>query len=74
MVAPLGSIMISLIKNTTIALMASYVEAAAVMRDMFEEYGATLPIFLGFAAGFMALTLPTGLFFGWLARRSAVAR
>lgn len=73
-IAPLGSVMIAMIKNTTVILVASYVEAAALMKDMFEQYGATLPIFLGFAVGFMLLTLPTGFFFGWLARRLAVAR
>ena len=41
---------------------------------MFDTYGATIPIFLGFAVGFMVLTLPTGFFFGWLAKRLAVAR
>ena len=73
-IAPLGSITIAMIKNTTVVLVASYLEAASLMKDMFEEYGATLPIFLGFAAGFMILTLPTGFAFGWAAKRWAVAR
>jgi glutamate transport system permease protein len=73
-ITPLGSITIAMIKNTTIVLVASYTEAAAQMKQMFDDYGATLPIFLGFAAGFMVLTLPTGFFFGWLAKRLAVAR
>jgi glutamate transport system permease protein len=73
-IAPLGSVMIAMIKNTTVILVASYAEAAALMKDMFEQYGATLPIFLGFAVGFMCLTLPTGFFFGWLSKRMAVAR
>ncbi|MCO6006386.1 amino acid ABC transporter permease [Actinoallomurus purpureus] len=73
-VAPLGSVMIAMIKNTTVVLVASYYEAASLMKDMFEQYGATLPIFIGFAVGFMCLTLPTGFFFGWLAKRMQVAR
>jgi glutamate transport system permease protein len=73
-IAPLGSVMIAMIKNTTVVLVASYTEAAALMKDMFEQYGATLPIFIGFAVGFMCLTLPTGFFFSWLAKRMAVAR
>jgi glutamate transport system permease protein len=73
-IAPLGSITIAMIKNTTVVLVASYIESAALMRDMFEQYGATLPIFLGFAAGFLILTLPTGFLFGWAAKRWAVAR
>lgn len=73
-IAPLGSITIAMIKNTTVVLVASYLEAASLMKDMFEEHGATLPIFIGFAAGFMILTLPTGSLFGWAANRWAVVR
>jgi glutamate transport system permease protein len=73
-IAPLGSVMIAMIKNSTVVLVASYFEASSQMRQMFEDYGATLPIFLGFAAGFMILTLPTGFAFGWAAKRWAVVR
>ncbi|MET7337616.1 amino acid ABC transporter permease [Nonomuraea sp. NPDC005650] len=74
-VAPLGSIMIALTKNTTIALVVGVGEASVRMREMIETYGdQVLEIFLGFAAGFVLLCLPMGLLFGWLARRMAVAR
>ncbi|MFG1999601.1 amino acid ABC transporter permease [Spirillospora sp. NPDC048911] len=73
-IAPLGSIFIAMTKNTTVVVVASYVEATALMRQLFEENGATLPIFLAFALGFMILTLPMGFFFGWLAKRMAVVR
>ncbi|MDH2425145.1 amino acid ABC transporter permease [Sphaerisporangium sp. TRM90804] len=73
-IAPLGSILIALIKNTTIVIVAGYIEASSVMKQMFDDYGGTLPIFLGFALGYMVLTLPTGFFFGWLAKRMAVVR
>lgn len=73
-IAPLGSVMIAMIKNTTVALVASYFEAAAQMKQMFDDYGATPAIFIGFAVGFMILTLPTGFAFGWAAKRYAVIR
>jgi glutamate transport system permease protein len=73
-IAPLGSILIALTKNTTIVIVAGYLEASSVMKQMFDDYGGTLPIFFGFALGYMVLTLPTGFFFGWLAKRLAVAR
>ena len=73
-IAPLGSILIALTKNTTIVTVASYLDAAAQMKQMFDDFGGTIPIFLGFAIGYMVLTLPTGFFFGWLAKRLAVAR
>ncbi|MEV1170335.1 amino acid ABC transporter permease [Nonomuraea sp. NPDC049784] len=73
-IAPLGSLLIALTKNTTIVTVASYLDAAAQMKQMFDDFGGTIPIFLGFAFGYMVLTLPTGFFFGWLAKRLAVAR
>ncbi|GAA3203165.1 MULTISPECIES: amino acid ABC transporter permease [Nonomuraea] len=74
-VAPLGSILIALTKNTTIALVVGVSEASVRMREMIETYGdQVIEIFLGFAAGFVLLCLPMGLLFGWLSRRMAVAR
>jgi glutamate transport system permease protein len=73
-VAPLGSVFIAMIKNTSVAIVVGVLEAAAQMKQMFEDVGGTVPVFLGFAIGYMVLTLPTGYFFGWLAKRMAVAR
>lgn len=74
-IAPLGSVFIAMIKNTSVALVAGSVEATAVMKQMFDDdAGSVIPIFLGFAVGYMILTLPTGYFFGWLAKRMAVSR
>jgi glutamate transport system permease protein len=71
---PLGSVFSAMIRNTSVALVAGSFEAAATMRQMFDDVGATLPVFLGFAIGYMILTLPTGLTFNWLAKKLAVAR
>ncbi|MFI0354659.1 amino acid ABC transporter permease [Actinomadura sp. 9N407] len=76
-IAPLGSILIAMIKNTTVAAAASYAETAVVMKGLMDLPSFTsgaLPLFIGVAVGFMILTLPTGFFFGWLAKRTAVAR
>ncbi|REE99259.1 amino acid ABC transporter permease [Thermomonospora umbrina] len=74
-IAPLGSVMIAMIKNTTVVGAVAYgVEAAAVMKNLFYDFGASIPIFVGIAVGYMILTLPTGFLFGWLAKRMAVAR
>ncbi|WP_067461756.1 amino acid ABC transporter permease [Actinomadura macra] len=76
-IAPLGSVLIAMIKNTTVASAASYTEAAAVTKDLLDLPSFTsgaLPLFIGVAVGFMILTLPTGFFFGWLHKRMAVAR
>jgi glutamate transport system permease protein len=73
-VAPLGSVLIALTKNTTIAATIGVLEAAAVMRGIIEIESDVFVVFLGVAVGFVVLTLPMGLLFGWAARRTAVLR
>lgn len=74
-VAPLGSVMIAMTKNTTIAIAAGYLaESAFVMKDTFDATGVSIPIFLGLVVAFMAVTLPIGFVASWLVRRLAAAR
>jgi glutamate transport system permease protein len=73
-IAPLGSVLIALTKNTTIASAIGVAEAALLMKEMVENEAALLLISGIFAAGFVILTLPMGLLFGWLGKRWAVAR
>ena len=44
------------------------------MKVMIENTAAVIIIGVIMAAGFVLLTLPMGLFFGWLGKRLAVAR
>jgi glutamate transport system substrate-binding protein len=71
---PMGSVLIALAKNTTIASAIGVAEAALLMKEMIENTAALLAVGSIFAAGFVALTLPLGLLFGWLGRRYAVVR
>jgi glutamate transport system permease protein len=71
---PLGSVLIALTKNTTIASAIGVAEAALLMKTMVENQADLLLISGIFAAGFVILTLPMGLLFGWLGKRWAVAR
>ena len=71
---PLGSVLIALTKNTTIASAIGVAEAALLMKEMIENTAALLTIGAIFALGFVVLTLPLGLLFGWLGKRLAVAR
>ncbi|MFG1702364.1 amino acid ABC transporter permease [Nonomuraea sp. M3C6] len=74
-IAPLGSVMIAMIKNSTVAVAGGFAaDAAANMKGAFDQVGASIPIFLGIVVAFMAVTLPIGYFTGWLARRLAVVR
>ena len=73
-IIPLGSVLIALTKNTTIASAIGVAEAALLMKEMIENTAALLVVGSIFALGFIILTLPLGLLFGWLGKRLAVAR
>lgn len=73
-IAPLGSVLIALTKNSTIASAIGVAEAAQLMAGMVESEAMPIAIGAIFAFGFVILTLPTGLLFGWLAKRYEVAR
>ncbi|TCO52645.1 amino acid ABC transporter permease [Actinocrispum wychmicini] len=73
--APLTSVLIALIKNTTVAAVIGVPEAALLMSKMVEnESDSLLLVFLVFAVGFVILTLPLGLFLGRVAKKLEVKR
>ncbi|MEW2084554.1 amino acid ABC transporter permease [Streptomyces sp. NPDC005283] len=73
-VGPLANVLIALIKNTTVAAAIGVAEAAALMREMIENEAQLILISAIFAFGFICLTLPTGLFLGWVSKKVAVKR
>jgi glutamate transport system permease protein len=74
-IAPLGSVLIALIKNTTVAaVILGTSEAAGLLAKITENEGASLPTFFLFALGFVILTLPLGVLFTHLSQRLAVKR
>lgn len=74
-IAPLGSTLIALIKNTTVAaVILGTAEAAGQLAEITENEGASLPVFFLFALGFVILTLPLGVLFTNLSQRLAVKR
>jgi glutamate transport system permease protein len=73
-IAPLGSTLIALTKNTTVAAVIGAPEAAGLMQEITENETGSFGVFLIFAAGFVILTLPVGLYFTSLSRRLAVKR
>jgi glutamate transport system permease protein len=74
-IAPLGSILIALTKNATIAGTIGVAESSNKMKDLINENGdAVIAIFVVFAGAFVVLLVPTGYLFNWLANRLAVRR
>ncbi|MFF6872492.1 ABC transporter permease subunit [Streptomyces sp. NPDC012450] len=73
-VGPLANVLIALTKNTTVAAAIGVAEAALLMREMIGNEAQLILISAIFAVGFLCLTLPTGLFLGWVAKKVAVRR
>ncbi|MBW8739491.1 MAG: amino acid ABC transporter permease [Streptomyces turgidiscabies] len=73
-IGPLANVLIALTKNTTVAAAIGVAEAASLMKKMIENEAQLVLIGVVFAFGFVVLTLPTGLAFGWLSKRLAVKR
>ncbi|MCQ6555355.1 amino acid ABC transporter permease [Streptomyces sp. C10-9-1] len=73
-IGPLTNVLIALTKNTTVASAIGVTEAALLMKEMIENEAQLVLISAVFALGFVILTLPTGLFLGWLGKRMAVKR
>lgn len=73
-VAPLGSVVIALIKNSTVAAVIGVGESAGLMQVITENEGASLPMFFFFAMVFVVLTLPIGLGTTSLSRKLTVKR
>ncbi|MFD0277374.1 amino acid ABC transporter permease [Kitasatospora sp. NPDC127111] len=73
-VGPLANVLIALTKNTTVAAAIGVAEAAALMRVMIENEAQLILISAIFAFGFICLTLPAGLFLGWVGRKVSVKR
>lgn len=73
-IAPLGSTLIALIKNSTVASVIGASEAAGLMATIIENETGGVAVFFLFALGFVVLTLPLGILFTSLSRRLAVKR
>lgn len=72
-IVPLGNTFIALTKNTTVASVIGVAEASLLMKEVIENHADQLwAIFGAFAIGFVILTLPMGLFLGYLSKRLAV--
>jgi glutamate transport system permease protein len=73
-IAPIGSTIIALVKNSTVAAVIGVSEAANLMSVVIENEGSGIGVFVVFAIGFVILTLPLGLLFTSMSRRLAVKR
>lgn len=74
-IAPLGTTLIALTKNTTVLATIGVAELSYIMSGMLEfNISLLFAIFVLIALAFVVLTLPMGFFFTWLSRKLVVAR
>jgi glutamate transport system permease protein len=73
-VAPLGSLFIALIKNSSIALVIAVKELVFLTDSLANETAQPIPIYLGAAAAYLMLTVPSGVVIGVIERRVAIKR
>jgi len=73
-VAPMGSVFIALIKNSSLAFTIAVITPIAVVEEIGERTAQWFPLFIGTAAGYLALIIPTGLAVSALERRVAIKR
>lgn len=73
-VAPLGSVLIALIKNSGIAAVIAVSDLTAVARSLGESTAQPIAAYLGAAVAYVLLALPAGWGVGLLERRVAIKR
>lgn len=73
-VAPLGSVFIALIKNSSMALLIGVVELSAAADTVSTDTARPIPAFMGAAVAYLLLALPSGAVVGVLERRAAIKR
>jgi glutamate transport system permease protein len=73
-VAPLGSLFIASVKNSSVAFTISVRELVGQSDHLITETAQTIPVLLGAVAAFLLLTLPAGLAVEALERRVAIKR
>ncbi len=74
-VPPLGNVLIALEKNSSIAAAFAVTELTAVGKRLATANPeAVIPVLVGVAIAYLALTVPTGLLVGWLERKVAIVR
>lgn len=73
-VAPIGNLFIALTKNSSVASVISVVELTEVADRLNTSTARPIPVFLGAAAAYIVLTLPSGWAVGAIERRVAIKR
>ena len=73
-IAPLGGLFIALIKNSSLAFLIGVLELTNETDLLANDSARPIPVFLGAAVAYLALTIPSGIAIEALDRRLAIRR
>ncbi|GHD03807.1 amino acid ABC transporter permease [Zhihengliuella salsuginis] len=74
-IAPIGNVLIALIKNSTVATAGSVAEISGLMKTMIEfRPDVGILVFLTVAVFFVIVVIPVGLLTTWASKKLAVSR
>ncbi len=73
-VGPLGGIFIALLKNSGVAVAIAVPELTSAANDIGTRTAQFIPAYLGAAAAYLMLTIPSGFATSWLERKVAIKR
>ena len=73
-VAPLGGIFIALLKNSSLAVAINVPELTSAAEEVGTDTAQFIPAYLGAAAAYLMMTIPSGFATTWLERRVAIKR
>ena len=73
-VAPLGGLFVALVKNSSIASIIAVKDLTYLTNQLGNDTAEYIPVFLGAAVAYLAITVPSGVAIGWLDRRMAIRR
>lgn len=73
-VGPLGGIFIALLKNSSLAVVIAVPELTSAAEQVGTATARFIPAYLGAAAAYLMLTVPSGFATAWLERKVAVRR
>ncbi len=73
-VAPLGSLFIALLKNSSVASLIAVPELVSRTDTLSFDTGRSIPIYVGAAVAYLLLTIPSGFAWATLERRVAIKR
>jgi glutamate transport system permease protein len=73
-VAPLGGLFVALVKNSSIASIIAVEDLAYLTNQLGNDTAQFIPVFLGAAVAYLAITVPSGVLIEVLDRRVAIRR